>query len=319
MTHPLSRVRFTSKASEPRLGPDGLAMDVHLTAPSAPDIVEECATSGPVNIVSGPLVQCAHDGETAVFAARIPRSPRYAALVEELYTEIFSLTAAAGYPHIFRVWQYIEGINQPNSDGLETYRDYCSGRAAAFAKWGGTAYMPAATGVGARSGGISVHLLSGRTPVLHVENPRQLPAYRYPKQHGPKPPSFARATWRGNELYIAGTASIIGHRSMFPNDIAAQCMVALSNIEALLSSSNLARYGIDAALGLTDLNEIKVYVRREEDVATVKRLCGSAVAEHARISFIVADLCRTDLLVEIEGVARVGQSKESYRCSSVRR
>lgn len=316
MTHLLGRIRYTSQASEPRLGPDGLTMDVHLTVAGAPDTVEQWTASGPVTLVPGPVVQYAHDGKTALFAARIPWLPRYAASVEDLYTEIFSLTAAAGYPHIFRVWQYIEGINQPNADGLETYRDYCIGRAAAFARRGGNAYMPAATGVGARSGGISIHLLSGRTPVVQIENPRQLPAYRYPKQHGPKPPSFARATWRDNELYIAGTASIIGHRTMFPSDIVAQCKTTLSNIEALLHGGNLARHGIDATLSLTNLNEIKVYVRREEDVPPVKRLCGSAIAEHARISFIITGLCRADLLVEIEGVARTGQSKGSMRCSS---
>ena len=302
MTYVLGSIRYTSRAGPPQLGPGGLTMDVHLTAAGQPDAVDVWTTTRPVALVPGRHVRYAHDGETGLFAAGLPRSPRYATAVRNLYIELFAVTAAAGYPHIFRVWQYIEDINGPNADGLENYRDYCAGRAAAFERRGGTASMPAATGVGARSGGVSVHLLAGRTGPRPIENPRQLPAYRYPRQYGPKPPSFARATWCDGALYVAGTSSIVGHRSVHADDAAAQCRTTLANIEELLDRNNLARHGVHATMGLTDLDRIKVYVRRAADVAAVREICGSAFDAHAAVSFIVIDLCRADLLIEIEGI-----------------
>jgi chorismate lyase / 3-hydroxybenzoate synthase len=223
------------------------------------------------------------------------------------------IVAGAAYGRLFRIWQYIEDINGPNVDGLENYRDYCAGRAAAFEHHGGTASMPAATGVGARSGGVSVHLLAARTGARQVENPRQLPAYRYPRQYGPKPPSFARATWCDGALYLAGTASIVGHRTVHPNDAVVQCRTALANIETLLNRDNLARYGIHTTMGLTDLDRIKVYVRRVADVPAVREICRSAFGARPAMSFIVIDLCRAELLVEIEGIVAVAGANRGRR------
>jgi chorismatase len=211
--------------------------------------------------------------------------------VERLYTDLFALTEATGYREVFRVWQYIEDVNGANADGVEVYQDFCVGRARAFDRHGGPPAMPAATGVGAHGGGISVHLLAGREPVRHLENPRQVPAYHYPRRYGPKSPSFARATRRGDELHLSGTAAIVGHRTVFPGDVAGQCREALRNVEALL----------DAPGDLAGLDRIKVYVRRAEDVEEVRRQCLRAFPATAGVAFFVVDLCRADLLVEIEG------------------
>lgn len=291
-TRALGTIRYTSASGEPSVASGGVTMDVHLTAAGEPDAVDVWPTSRPVSVVDGARVKYAHDGEVALFAARVPRSDRYAADVERLYTELFALTAATGYREMFRVWQYLEDVNGVNADGVEVYQDFCVGRAKAFEHHGGPAAMPAATGVGARSGGISVHVLAGREPVRHLENPRQVPAYHYPRRYGPKSPSFARATWRGGELHLSGTAAIVGHRTVFAGDAAGQCRETLRNIEALLVSTG--------AGGLSGLDRIKVYVRRADDLEEVRGLCLRAFPAGA--AFFVVDLCRPDLLVEIEGI-----------------
>ena len=77
--------------------------------------------------------------------------------------------------------------------------------------------LPAGTAVGTMSGPLKIHFLAARQPGTHVENPRQVSAYEYPRVYGPCSPSFARATLRpsisGSHLLIAGTASVVGHVS----------------------------------------------------------------------------------------------------------
>jgi chorismate lyase/3-hydroxybenzoate synthase len=292
----LGAIRYTNRSGEPSVASGGVTMDVHLAAAGEPDAVDVWPTSRPVTAVDAGRVKYAHDGEVALFAARLPRADRCAAAVEHLYAELFALTASTGYREVFRVWQYIEDVNGLNADGVEVYQDFCVGRATAFERHGGTAAMPAATGVGAHSGGISVHLLAGREPVRHLENPRQVPAYHYPRRYGPKPPSFARATWRDGELHLSGTAAIVGHRTVCPGDAAGQCREALRNIEALLAPEGASLSGLD---------RVKVYVRRAEDLEEVRGQCLRAFPAGA--AFFVVDLCRQDLLVEIEGTWRAAR------------
>ncbi len=97
----------------------GVTMDVRLTGPGQPDAVDVRTTARPVSVVDGARVRHAHDGEVALFAARLPRSERCAADVESRYTEVFALAAATGYRQVFRVWQYIEDINGLTADGVE--------------------------------------------------------------------------------------------------------------------------------------------------------------------------------------------------------
>jgi chorismatase len=306
MTRPrnvLGTIRYTAQSGDPRTVAGGLLVEVHTARPGEPDCADVWTTDRPVQVVHGERVHYAHDGEIALFAARIPASARYAALVHRLYAELFALTRSSGYRQIFRVWQHIENLNGENADGLEVYRDFCIGRAAAFEQHDGTRAMPAATAVGVRGGGITLHLLAGREPVVPVENPAQVPAYRYPGQYGPKPPSFARATWRAGELYVSGTSSIVGHRTVHQGDIVAQCRAALSNIERVVGRENLVRHGLDAGFALDDLHGVTVYVRHAQDVPAVREVCQAAFAPHAEVRYVVADLCRSDLLVEIEAVA----------------
>ncbi len=70
-----------------------------------------------------------------------------------------------------------------------------------------------------------------------------------------------------------------------------------------MARENLACHGLDAGFALTDLHRVKVYIRHAEEVLAVREVCRAAFAPHAEARYLVVDLCRTDLLVEIEGVA----------------
>jgi chorismatase len=116
-----------------------------------------------------------------------------------------------------------------------------------------------------------------------------MPAYHYPGRYGPRSPSFARASrLPDGPLLISGTASILGHATAHPGDVAAQCRTTLDNLTTLAGD-------------LRSLQTVKVYVRHAEDLAAVRRECAAAFGGAA--AYLVTDLCRRDLLVEIEGVS----------------
>jgi len=253
----------------------------------------------------------AHDGEFLFCAGIIPPAPRYADATRELYLRAFDLVDCLGYPTLFRIWNFIGGINADNADGLENYRDFCRGRAEAFEAGQSRLHgMPAATGIGMAGAGAAFYLLACRSgAAAHIENSRQVPAWQYPTQYGPRPPSFARAsTLQGSSdqasrmLFVSGTASILGHETVHPGDIDGQCRVAINNIAHLISRENLALHGVPTAHALRELDFIKVYYRHGRDLASIRAACCHAFRPDAQIRYIETDICRADLLVEIEAL-----------------
>lgn len=126
--------------------------------------------------------------------------------------------------------------------------------------------FPAATAIGhhADEALLQVYLLATDRPGTRVENPRQVSAWRYPRQYGRTPPSFARATLlpAGDVLAISGTAAVVGHASAHAGDIDAQLAETLRNLDALLAAGGLPP-GFDRSAPL------KAYVRRPEHAAAV--------------------------------------------------
>ncbi len=220
-----------------------------------------------------------------------------------LYGEICATLEAERYPHLLRVWNYLPHINGI-SDGVERYQQFNTARQKALQAFGRAVAgsVPAASALGSIGDGpVVVYFLAGRTAPIFVENPRQVSAYHYPPEYGTHSPAFSRAALLSEPesltLFISGTASIVGHRSLHPGDVAAQTRETLSNIQALVTEANRlqrgARFSMDSLV-------YKVYVRRPEDLPTVQAELGTAPGAAAQTIFLQADVCRQDLLVEIE-------------------
>jgi chorismate lyase/3-hydroxybenzoate synthase len=226
----------------------------------------------------------------------------------KVYDNLFSMIFPLHYPYLYRMWNFIPHINRGDSNDLERYKSFCYGRAMSFIS---NSFMdepmrfPAATGIGCHSGRIGIYFLAAAFPrMTHLENPRQMPAYKYPQQYGPKSPSFARATiyHRGDDsvnLYISGTASVIGHESVYPGNIEKQMETTLENIRVLISAENLERYGFRTGFTLQDLRYAKVYVRHPEHFLAVRSMVEDTFQS---VLLLNADICRNDLLMEIEGI-----------------
>jgi chorismate lyase/3-hydroxybenzoate synthase len=225
----------------------------------------------------------------------------------EAYLSLLGRARELGYPWLLRTWHFVPDINRGSGDG-ERYRQFCLGRDRALAESGfRQGELGAATAVGSQGRDLRIHCLMGRAPGEPIENPRQVAAYRYPRVHGPRPPAFARAvalplTGGDCAVMISGTASIVGHETMHPGDTPAQLEETIANLESLLGEA--ARRLERPRLAQFDGNSLlRIYVRRSADWANVWPRLRRAWP-NARLTGLQADICRRELMVEIEAFHR---------------
>ncbi len=228
------------------------------------------------------------------------RSPLEAAAYAA-YRDLFGLLQQSGYEHAIRFWNYLPHINV-DEDGLERYRRFNIGRHKAFveARRSTDSAPPAACALGCGGNALTVMVLAGRAAPTPIENPRQVSAYRYPVQYGPRPPTFSRAALvrAGSSalLTVSGTASIVGHETLHIGDVAAQVDESLRNLEAVIEAANRAA---SAPLFAVESMQLKGYVRHATDTEAVRdRLARRLPA--TPVPLVRADICRADLLFEIE-------------------
>ena len=250
--------------------------------------------------------------EEAEFAGVSDRTPLQAAS-EAAYDRIFRLLETQQLPHLWRVWNYMADINA-ETQGLERYRQFNIGRQDAFRahRRGTRGNVPAACAIGLAGGPLSVAFLAGSTPAVPFENPRQVSAYNYPAEYGPRAPTFARAALAyppGQEiLFVSGTASIVGHRTLHADDVAGQCGETLANIAAVVAEVN--RGARSQPFSLSEL-VYRVYVRHAADFAAIRDTLAPRV-EGAEVLYLQADICRADLLVEIEAMGSHALGKDGW-------
>ena len=159
------------------------------------------------------------------------------------YERLITCVRPSAHPYLLRIWNYFPDINQGEGDG-ERYRRFCVGRAQGV-DGRFNEPPPAATAIGASDalGGMQVIALCSRSPAIALENPRQTPAWRYPREFGPVSPGFSRgaileADSAQPRLLASGTASIVGHVSRHVGDVGAQLVESLANLDALLAEGS---------------------------------------------------------------------------------
>lgn len=223
------------------------------------------------------------------------------AATTDLYRRLFAATEGL---HLYRLWNYVSHINACE-DGLENYRRFCRARSLAFEARFGKHFqqlLPSSSAVGASAGPLAVAFVAGPTPARHFENPSQIPAFNYPPEHGSRPPSFSRATRAdtsaATHVFISGTAAIRGHTTVAPGELDAQLECTLDNLRLIGEAA-----GVGATLGAGGSwqRRFKVYVRRREDnPRVVARLERGFLGANDQTVFLRADICRAELVVEIE-------------------
>jgi chorismate lyase / 3-hydroxybenzoate synthase len=301
----LARIEFGARGGRPFIDDGVPTLPLRMYDDARDGFIEQWRVAGTTQSGQMDDLVFAHDDAVIFCAGFIPAGDEYADAAHRMYADAFALIRRLEFPRIFRMWNYIPRINGANREGLEVYRDFCRGRAQAFEEdYASTSGMPAATGIGTWGEGVGCYFLACREQaVRHIENTRQTPAYRYPSRYGPKAPSFARASLIGDAMFVSGTASIVGSETVHAGDLRRQWETTIANVAHLIGAENLAAHDVDDGFTLAALDHIKVYYRHAHDLAAVRRLAQATFAPHASVRFINVDICRDDLLVEIEGIA----------------
>ncbi len=244
-------------------------------------------------------------GALGVLALRLPlpASADPAGATEHAYRTLLAAARPGPRPYLIRVWNYLGAINAGEGDA-ERYRRFCVGRDAAVDAMFRDP-PPAATAIGAPKADAPLSLLAlcSAGPGIALENPRQTPAWQYPREYGPVPPGFSRgAVLRDGDtavLLASGTASIVGHVSLHPGDVLAQLDESLANLEVLLEEGR-RRAGADFHPGT--LQALRVYLRDPAAMPPVAARLAARGWPLPRIAFLHGDICRRELDIELEGV-----------------
>jgi enamine deaminase RidA (YjgF/YER057c/UK114 family) len=225
--------------------------------------------------------------------------------------ELFSLTGFS-YRDIVRQWNYIEDI-VGYREGHQNYQVFNDIRSKYYKDHFRETGYPAATGIGMISGGLVLEYIACKNDDIRsvpLDNPEQVPAYLYdqdcleglPIHEDKTTPKFERgrqlSIGKNEYVFISGTAAISGKKSVHPGNIERQTDLTLANIERLVSSKNLLKSKIPQGDLLFDY--LRIYVKEINHYKPVESACRKKFAEVPAV-FLVADICRKDLLVEVEG------------------
>jgi chorismate lyase/3-hydroxybenzoate synthase len=244
-----------------------------------------------------------------VIGAAAMAPERFEDAVDRAIEGVIGAVAGTAAPYPVRMWNYLPGIHDAMGPGQDRYRRFNVARHRAMSRrFGARAVargdLPAASCIGHVGTDAVIHVLGAVAPGEPVENPRQVPAFAYSRKYGERPPCFSRATVARlggrRVILVAGTASVLGEDSAHEGRLMEQATETLANLSAVVGRAR-EKAGAPGGWDLRDLAEVRVYHKREADRA---RLVGR-LASLGPIEWVRADICREELLVEIEAVAHV--------------
>ena len=263
----------------------------------------------------------------ALITAIVPGAARLEALdlqrrTLEAYLDIGEALSELPARHPVRFWNFVPEIHAPAGDGLNRYMVFNAGRFAAYLQWYGRVsafdrHVPTATGIGHDADDLVIHALAADRPGVHIMNPRQRRPRRYSRGYGPFPPCFARATLlpsvdrAGVLVLIGGTAAVSGERSVYARDLHGQTEETLRNLARVVRGAASAYRELFGRAPQSDpdpcrwVRSLRVYVADSGDARVVADLLARRFGHLPAIEFLRADVCRPELLVEIEGTAEI--------------
>ncbi|MDA3817769.1 MAG: dioxygenase, partial [Prolixibacteraceae bacterium] len=182
---------------------------------------------------------------------------------------------------------------------------------------------PAATGIGKAHRGVSIDFCaikeSSGVKAYSINNEKQKAPYAYAQYvlvgespEGKKEkqaPQFERAkllsTPHADVLFLSGTASIIGEETIGAGDLEKQTEITAQHLNTLQDYQNLIKYSQSVSFSRGEYVYLRVYVKNISDMRKAKILCISHFGESVPMAFVLADVCRDNLLIEIEGEVKL--------------
>jgi len=232
---------------------------------------------------------------------------------EQVFVELSRIFKDTDFPvsSIIRQWNYIEDIL--GFDGQEQrYQVFNNVRSGFYGTHFEKGGFPAATGIGMNQGGIIIEFFAIKSTQLKsvaINNPLQIAAHSYSEEVLlgeacvlKATPKFERARYIemiGKKIiFISGTASIVGERTVGVGNPIEQTEITIRNIKQLYSNEvlgNISGESLNPKYG-----HARVYVKNRKDFSVIRRTFKSHFG-NLPVVYIIADICRNDLLVEIEG------------------
>jgi enamine deaminase RidA (YjgF/YER057c/UK114 family) len=195
------------------------------------------------------------------------------------------------FSHVFRTWFYLDDI-------LDWYGGFNQVRNQFFRErgvFGGL--VPASTGVGGSNAAgtalvadlLAIEIRDPRVQLRPVPSPLQCPAVDYGS-------SFSRAVELSlpgqQRVYVSGTASIAPDgRTEHVGDVRKQIALTMDVVTAILNSRQLGWEDVTRGIG---------YLKHAEDAPCFVEYCHAARLPEMPIVIAKNDICRDDLLFEIE-------------------
>ncbi len=223
------------------------------------------------------------------------------------------------FGNIVRQWNYIPSIlsvNKFENGSLQNYQIFNDIRALYFDPEMFKNGFPAATGIGANYGSVIIDFIAvnseDETTVIPIKSPVQQNAYSYSEkvlegealsgESGKKPPLFERGKLVSytdrNYVFISGTASIKGENTISTGDVEEQTKITIDNIKELTVKKNMESIGV-AGDDTPTYDYVRVYMKNRTDFKVVKKIVEQQM-KVKDIIYVEADICRNNLLVEIE-------------------
>ena len=277
---------------------------LHVALPVTGDAVFECwQVDGEVRHGRSGEIAWSEDGQLQFCALNVPDNGDIEAAARHAYTQLHAWLARSDYPHPLRIWNYLDAITDGPGDE-ERYRRFCVGRAQGIGRELAPTDLPAATAIGhpQPTGRFQLYWLAARTAGTPLENPRQVQAWRYPRQYGPQAPGFARALLppsAGMPLLVSGTAAVVGHASQHGDSLQQQFEEILANLRSLVDAARAMRPELPMREG--PATRLKVYVRDADALPEVEALMRDRLPGVPHL-LLHGHVCRQELAVEIDGV-----------------
>ena len=277
---------------------------LHVALPVTGDAVFECwQVDGEVRHGRSGEIAWSEDGQLQFCALNVPDNGDIEAASRHAYTQLHAWLARSDYPHPLRIWNYLDAITDGPGDE-ERYRRFCVGRAQGIGRELAPTDLPAATAIGhpQPTGRFQLYWLAARTAGTPLENPRQVQAWRYPRQYGPQAPGFARALLppsAGMPLLVSGTAAVVGHASQHWDSLQQQFEEILANLRSLVDAARAMRPELPMREG--PATRLKVYVRDAYALPEVEALMRDRLPGVPHL-LLHGHVCRQELAVEIDGV-----------------
>ena len=273
--------------------------------PHGTPMLEVWRSNGPVRSGREGDIAWSTDGELLFGAIELDEHETgIEAAAERVYSQLIAFQARSATPQLLRVWNYVDAITLGEGDA-ERYRQFCVGRARGLGDFDASR-LPAATAIGRCDDQrtLQVYWLAAREAGTPVENPRQVSAYRYPREYGRQSPSFARAMLpppaSNMPLLLSGTASVVGHATQHVGELLAQLDETFANFDALLGAARQNAPWLPAQFGPG--TRLKVYVRDRDDLPLVAAALEQRFGDRVPRVLLHAAICRRELCMEIDGV-----------------